>query len=547
MAVAADIDLDAEYWKIVNREFGKREKRLRPPVVKLYDGNWTLRGRVMHFYNAEFREIELETGIGKFEMPEEYYLSKWVTDHDKREFKNIHVSCEKDGIRWTGRLDYYEIESDKNGKTVVRCIFKHDYEELKHMLCWANPFLPAELQFPKVWLLFGQAKWAIKTTLLANIMRLESSLWMLPDNPLDISQWFNFDQSTWSMVVAPDQGEPDNSPLAVVYSRFKYAHDAIKNVAEDAQLTPVFRRYFDGDDPPWPGADLRHGCLIIDFEDNSGWQTGTSFGGSIFTGLIHALVNIGSDGLTEGIDIIDDPAWPEEYYQEGWIGTLPVAPGIIYRQGDNTGIQTSLFRASEAKDIQHVAGGHSARGVNEAISFAVQMAGDLIAMIIGVPPVGGAVDAVLRPLYSDVFLAFQAWKDTGRAQRLGFSHYQERLAEGADRAYSLQAIIALRTSIWSTREMFTHKFTVADGRPWLVGARGKGHFYLGHRIGSTAKGTPKGKIYVDRVREIALRFDRSTAPTWEITVGERVQEDPIIKAFERIQELFGIARDLGLV
>lgn len=175
------------------------------------------------------------------------------------------------------------------------------------------------------------------------------------------------------------------------------------------------------------------------------------------------------------------------------------------------------------------------------------MAGDLIAAILFVPPIGGAVDAILRPLYTDVFLAFMSWSDPGRATSLGFSHYHERFAEGADRAYTLRALIALRTSIWATRETFTHKLTVADGHPWIIGQRGKGHFYLGDRVGSTVRGTPKGKIYVDRVSEITLSWDRKTSPSWSIVIGQRKQYDPVLRALEKVQELFSIARDLGVL
>jgi hypothetical protein len=181
------------------------------------------------------------------------------------------------------------------------------------------------------------------------------------------------------------------------------------------------------------------------------------------------------------------------------------------------------------------------------ISAAIQMAGDLIAAMIGVPPVGGAADAILKPLYTDVFLAFMHWKDLGRKATLGDFCYQERWAEGSDRAYTLSAIVALRTSIWATRQTFTHRLEVADGAPWLVGQRGRGHFYLGHRVGSVPKGTPKGKIYVDRVTEIGLTWDRQTTPTWQVIIGERVMEDPILKALKKVKEIAGIARDLGVL
>ncbi|MFE7797054.1 hypothetical protein [Nocardia sp. NPDC057440] len=361
MAVTS-IDPDVEFFNIVNRIKDERDKRVRQPVVRLHDGNWVLRGRAAHLYEASFSEIENETGVGTIEMPYEYYLSQWIVDHDNRDTKNVHISVEKDGVRWTGRMWQYEIDRNAEGKTIVRAIFKHDYEEFKHILCWANPFLPAEVQFPRLWLLFGTAKWCLKTTLFVNILRLEASLWSLPDDPMDASQWFDLNQANWSMVVAPDSGV-DHSPLAVVHSRFKDFHSVQKSVAEDAQLTPVFRRWFEGDDAPWVGADLRHGCLIIDYEDKSAWTEGTSFGGSIFTGLIHALIGIGSDGLTQDVDVLPDPIFPDEYFEPGYKGTTAKVPSILYREGEHTGIQTSLFIGSPAKDARHVTGGHSMPGV----------------------------------------------------------------------------------------------------------------------------------------------------------------------------------------
>lgn len=547
----ATLDFDAEFKAITDRLKAERVKRLRMPSVRMFDGNWVLRGRVNHSYASSFQELDSETGMGTIELPLEHYLAQWVVDHDSRPTKNVHIAVDKDGVRWTGRMDRYEIDKTDSWHIIVRVIFKHDYEELKHILVWSNPFLPAEIQFPRLWLLFGPARWCVKTTLFVNILRLESSLWSLPDDPLNLSNWGGLDQSNWSMVVKPDTFAADTSLFAIIHSRFKDFHSVVKPTLEDAQLTPTFRRFLTGDAPPWAGANLRNGCLVIDIEDKSDWATGTSFGGDIFAGLLYAATHFNTDGYNDGTVLVADPAWPAQYSQPGWKSILPGAPGIIYRDASgHSGIQTSLFTGSPAKDAQHVTGGHSMPGVNELISAAIQMAGDLIAAMIGVPPVGGAADALLKPLYTDVFLAFMAVKDLTRTSgpnSLGFSHYKERWADGADKAYSIAAILSLRTSLWATRETFTHKLTVADGCPWLVGQSGYGNFYLGDRIGSTVQGTPKGKVYVDRVSEITLTWDRKTSPTWNITIGQRKAEDPVIKAMERIQEMAGLAHDLGVL
>ena len=52
-------------------------------------------------------------------------------------------------------------------------------------------------------------------------------------------------------------------------------------------------RYLPGDPLPWPGADLRYGTLVIDIVDKSGVLTGTSHGGTIFSGLQRTVVQFG--------------------------------------------------------------------------------------------------------------------------------------------------------------------------------------------------------------------------------------------------------------
>lgn len=545
--MTATIDFDAVFKDLKAQSRAERELRRQPPLVRFWDGNWNFRGKVTRVISADVTEMNNETGTATFELPLDYYISQWIVDIDSRATMNVHVTIDKDGIRWSGRMDSFSVEKKDDGTRTLRVAFKHDYEELKHIIIYPNPWLPPEIQFPRLWVLFGPSKWALKLTLMFAIMRLESSIWTLPDDPMDPAQWFNFNQSTWSMVVAPSAIEADNSIPAIVHARMKTMHECSRKITEDAQLTWTFRRFLNGDPEPWPGANLRHGCLIIDLVDKSGFTHGTSFGGNIFAGLIHAFFDFDSEGLEEGIDIINDPNLPEEYGESTFVGTLPQAPWVVYRDGPRTGIQSSEFTFKPATDVGTVGGGHSMPGVNELIGAAINMIGDLTAMIPGVPPLGGVADAILKPLYTDVFLAFGKWKSPGRAQRLGWSHYHEHWAEGADRAYTLAWLLAMRTGMWVTREQTSHSVKVIDGAPYKIGAQGYGHFYLGDRIGSTIAGMPPGRVFIDRVSQVRLSWDRDKAPVWEITIGARDPQDPVIKAWEQIQDIIGLVRDLGLV
>ncbi|MEA1798952.1 Gp37-like protein [Rhodococcus qingshengii] len=546
MTSVETIDFDAVFTQITDRLKVEQSRRLTPPLVRLWDGDWNLRGIIKRENNASFQYLDNETGIGSLEMPLDYFMSKWLVDIDGRGTTNVHITIDKDGSRWGGRMDEFKIIKDDDGRKYVRVIFKNDYEELKHILAWSNPFLPAEVQFPRLWICFGRARWALKTTLLVNLMRLESSLFMLPDDPMDPNGWNNFDQSTWWNVVKPDL-EPDHSVGAIVHSRFKNMHDVSKKIVADAQLSWEPRRYLQGDPPPWPGANIRHGCLVWDLIDKSGWNTGTSFGGNIFEGLFHELINIGADGITENVEQVDDPNVPGEYLTPGYKGTIPSMPGVVYREGEHTGIQASEFSHKPATDVGVVAGGHSMPGVNELISAAVQMVGDLTAMIPGVPPLGGVADAILKPLYTDVFLAFGKWKSPQRAQRLGGSHYHEKWAEGGDRAYTLAFLLAMRAGMWSTRETNRVTLTVADGAPWRIGQRGHGHFFLGDRVAFSVLGMKPGRLFVERVSELTLAWDRDSTPGWQIQIGQREAEDPVARMAEDMQDFLGMLQELGVM
>lgn len=545
MTSVQTIDFDAVFTQITDRLKAEQNQRLTPPLVRLWDGDWNLRGIIKRENNASFQYLDNETGIGSLEMPLDYFMSKWLVDIDGRGTTNVHITIDKDGSRWGGRMDEFKIIKDDDGRKYVRVIFKNDYEELKHILAWSNPFLPAEVQFPRLWICFGRARWALKTTLLVNLMRLESSLFMLPDDPMNPAMWNNFDQSTWWNVVKPDL-EPDHSVGAIVHSRFKNMHDVSKKIVADAQLSWEPRRYLQGDPPPWPGANIRHGCLVWDLIDKSGWTTGTSFGGNIFEGLFHELINIGADGITENVEQVDDPNVPGEYLTPGYKGTIPSMPGVVYREGEHTGIQASEFSHKPATDVGVVAGGHSMPGVNELISAAVQMVGDLTAMIPGVPPLGGVADAILKPLYTDVFLAFGKWKSPQRAQRLGGSHYHEKWAEGGDRAYTLAFLLAMRAGMWSTRETNRVTLTVADGAPWRIGQRGHGHFFLGDRVAFSVLGMKPGRLFVERVSELTLAWDRDSTPGWQIQIGQREAEDPVARMAEDMQDFLGMLQELGV-
>lgn len=572
----------------------REKKRLAAPVVRLWDGDYNLRGQVAGERKLEFEFVENDVGVASIELPLDHYLSQWVMNHKGRTKRNVHITIDKQGARWSGCMDRYRVVRDKKGDAFVELLFKHDYEQTKHILVWSNPFLRPEFQFPKLWIIFGPAKWCLLVTLFVNLLRLETSLWTLPDNPLDINEWMgpSFWPGNWRNIVKPSPLLDDNSNLTVVFSRFKPFYDVAKTVLADAQLSLTCRRYLAGeDDHPfrdlsgWYGNDMiedlftlipiRHGCLVWDIKDRSGWGGETAFGGSILTGFVRAMVNITSDGLTEGVDVFTgDPTFPGEYYVPGLLGTRPQAPWVVYEEGLYSGIEESEFIYYEATDTSVVMGGQSAPGVNEAISTGINMGGDFLTSLINstlapagpvggaidMPPLGGVMDAVAKIFYENVIAAFMEFPSLRAAELslpiaglenaltgLGDFHYYEGWADGADRAFTISALAAARSKFWDTRAKHAHTIKVTDAAPYYIGDNGEGDFWLGDRVATSVLGYPDpDTLFVERVNKIKYTSDKDGPSGWVLDIGYREPADPLIKSLEMIRDINGAISQLGV-
>jgi hypothetical protein len=554
-AVGVAVTVEEIYENAVAVRRSRKAARIAPPLIRLWDGDWNLRGLCRAEVEADFRWLLNESGTGRLVLPADHYLAEWILDSESRATENIHVTVDKDGARWSGRMKHATLTKTDTGERTVVVQFMHDYEELKWIQAWSNPFFPAAFQFPRVFILAGPSKWCLKLSLLLNVLRKEASLWQLPDDPLDPAQWLNLDMSQWSMVVAPSAFLDDTSAWTVLSSRWKTWHDMSADILEDAQLMVTCRRWLEGDPAPWPGAELRNGCLVFDVVDKSGYFAGTSAGGSVLDGLVRTVYQYTEDFLEETSEVVPDPNMPVQYEEPGWLGTVPSSPWVIYRDGEYTGIETVEYTVAPATAVQVNCGGRSPYGVNEAISQAVQTLGNLTSTVsvglpigqISLPPLGGVIDTALKPLYSDTVLAWMSFKSPLRASRMGWSHYFEYFQTGADQAYSLSSLIALRAGLMATRRRISHKISVADGAPYFIGENGRGHFFLGDRVGATLQGLPRGQVHVEQVTELELSWKRDAAPTWKVTIGDaRALQDPVSKAMKYIQSIMGDLHDLGV-
>jgi hypothetical protein len=504
-------------------------------------------------YKSTFSWISNDSGPGQTELPMDSHVAEYIKDMqgriDRGEGRNVHVTVDYCGARWSGRMDKYSIEQREDGDVVMVVDWLNDYENTKWIACWSNPFLPAFIQFPRVWLVPGPITWILKLTMFLNLFRHHNPLVTLPDDPLDFQSWFtNLDQSTWQMVVKP-QSFLDAVGSGVVWglvsSRWKTWHDMAHTMLEDGELSVECRRYLPGDEPPWPGADLRYGTLVFDLIDKSGVHVGTSNGGSIFDGLFRTVAEFADDFIDSTDELILDADTPNDYFLPGLKLTKKEKPYVVFREGNNSPIQSSSYIVSPAKGVTVNVGGKSMPGVNEAISASIQAAGDILGSIAQIGSLGGTIDALVKPIYEDTILAWWSMKSPLRAQHSGWSRYEEYFQDGADKAYTIASLMVLRAGFWATKTTTSWKVNVVDGLPFLIGDSGLGHFFLDDRIGLVLEGDTG--IHVDRCRKLDLAWDEENPPEWQITVGdERVHQDPAARAWGRIEQIISALKDLGV-
>ncbi|MDJ0404040.1 phage tail protein [Rhodococcus erythropolis] len=529
--------------------------RLEPPLMRLWDGDYNMHHIVGCEYSANFEWINNDSGTGLTELPFDSAAAQWIYDVKGRiargEKRNVHISIDKNGARWSGRMQDFSVEKRDDGTVVMVVRWIHDYETLKHYQVWCNPFTAAAVQWPRVFMLAGPGIWALKCSLFLQIMRENTSLWRIPDDPLNLNSWGSgLDMSNWSVVVKPTSFMQDlaaGSLWTVVSSRFKTWHDMAKRPLADGEYTVVVRRWFTGDELPWPGANLRHGALVVDIVDKSGYYTGTATSGSMFTGLKRTVAHFAENFIDSTLDLVNDNSIPADYLKAGVKSTDKAMPYVVFREGEETGIQTSTFLYTPSTATQINVGGHSAPGVDETISASIQAVGDILGNLAQIGSLGGSIDTLAKPFYQGTLFAWMSLPSKERKDNSGWASYFEYFQDGADRAYTLSSLMVLRAGFWSTRTWFSHELVVADGAPWLIGDQGQGHLWLGDRCGSTVTGDITGEVYVSRVHKIGLAWDRETAPDWMPTIGDdSAKTDPVQHAHELLEDVKASLMDAGV-
>ena len=342
----------------------------------------------------------------------------------------------------------------------------------------------------------------------------------MPDDPFDADQWGETFTNPWGdhQVHIKCKALPfdDSSLWTVLGTRMNPIDSVLADALEDAQLTIRWRRVFTDEGESETGLlfapEPANGALVLEIVDDSGYYNkalgGTFLGGSIIDGMVRSVVQY-AGGLIEdsGVLINDDETYyPDEYYGPGFLGTLATAPWLVIRDNSWTPMETAELTWSPATAVSVVVGGDNP-AADAVARLIIETTGNILGYFLlgGFSSAGTIAADLAMPFLVGTIFAWLEWKNSARADNLGWVHLWELYQQGAENnSWSLSAIAALRGGFLASRSETSHTMSLR-GNSWIIPGV---HFQIGSRIGSTCRGFDN-LVFVNQVEEVISSWDHS--------------------------------------
>lgn len=475
------------------------------------------------------------TASGSFTVRANHYLAKMIMriPNDPDECKNIVIRVDRfgGGWRWTGLMHHWTVET-KDGVDYLTASFNDDMQFLQFLLGPPNPLLPLPLfQAPRDWFQFGPGIWCVSTFFLLNLIRKEGNLWTIPDDPLDITQWFPLsllDFANWQVHVKLKPFLLDSSLWTFIGSRMSTVDSVIADTLDDGQLCLDYRRIFTDEGETVTGLlnnDIANGALVFEVTDRSGWTLpgGTFFNGTVAGGLVRSVLTFSEgfveDTLTQVLD--DESLYPDEYWQAGWLSTFASAPTVCVRDSYWNDLQSKVTH-SPATAVSVIVGGDNPTA-DAVIKLIIQTTGNLLGyfLLFGFDSLGDIAADLIMPFLVGTVLAWLEWKNFGRAQNLGWVHLWEIFQRGGEQnSWSLAALAALRGGFKATEDQTSHTMVI-DESTWVIPGL---HCQIGDRVASTAGALQRSAgidlMFINQIEEQSLTGDDTGSSQFLMKCGQ---------------------------
>lgn len=491
-----------------NRTFAENLLRthLDRPTILVLDEQDNPRGFVHGEISASVEELLNDTGSATVKLHADDPIAQWSLDLPVEATPTVVI--QHGSYRWSGKIDVVDYDFSADGEGTVTWKVLHEYEVMKHILCWSNPFSHVSFQWPKAMLLAGPSAWVVRSFLMLNVMRLETKLWTLPDDVFSEAAWkekyANWSSENWGIFVKP--GPPmlqDPTPWTILTSRFANFHDLVSDTLASAQLKLDVSLWLPGDPQPAPEyATLTKPTTVVDVV----WQGGADDVEMAKGGVWKIWAKRIVDGVEDVVEEIVAPDRPDLGNRYGG----NVLPLVIYRAHEHEpAVPGSGLKIVKPKAYQVVHGGKSPGWVNAGIKMGMNALLGWLGAMIGNP---GLALGVFDDQVEDVVLAFGSGKSDRRHKAMGRRAYPEHWQSGGEVGFSLSGLQAQRAGMHATRGYISYRAEIPGGGPYIMGR----HFVLGDRVGFEIRDT----VWVSRMEAYRLSWDRGSDPIPDISVGD---------------------------
>lgn len=555
------------------------------PLFRLADKDLTLVGELTGEMSAEFEELMIDSGTARYVIRYDNWLVDYIVNLTRVE-EDLHLVIDKNPLaptdarnRWAGKIHTINIQRHDDGTSTVEMLAISNREHAKRLLFAASPFLPPEIQLPKMWIMPGPLRTVLFVSCFINLARLfvpglsfltnifNPASWL---NPLNTDSLYNVNPLNWPIQVAFVNPVTDTSDWTVLGASWTDWHSATSDILKNSGCMMRAYTYLVGD--TWnPYGELSgviglsqvtqianalvtpgRNCVIFAFLDKSG-HTGPT--GSALDGLLDVigvnLDNVFSSVLVDagtGLSLDGEPVFETQGNNfpifASLLGTAPPVPKIIWREGQFTALIDATHTLHKGSPRTVMTGSKSPSLVNQlqtfGIKYALSQLSDLINVGIGTvfntafqAPLTNGLESLYQGQLDNVLFAWERWTDPLRALTNGELSYQEYFERGSGTAYTLAGFLTLDTALFKTRAYQGFKAVVRNGHPWTIG--------VDTELGDRNAFEFDGVLYVDQIFGDKTKLDRKTGVMASITVGDgKDKEDPIARTMQAVSSLYTV-------
>lgn len=543
--------------QLADRRLGYLSKKVKQPLIRLWDKEMALLARVTIPESWDCEEIAYDDGTAHIEIVGKD--NNWLREilcFQTRPAEDLHITIDPDPDkphdwknRWGGKVETIEDVEEKGSPTTTRISAVSNRIHLSHILLAATPLLPHAIQPIKMFLWGGPCVTTCATAVMINLARIYTlnGFWPIPRQLFAPQTWLdNVNPLNWPVQVMPVNPILDQSRWVTIGARWKDAKTVLTPVMQDAGVICHAYTWLPGDPAPYEAFGSlkeqlkpQRACVILSFEDQSGVGGPT---GTAVDGLINLFAATADDLITESLFPIDgDGDGETDPFIRKILGVAPKRPPFVYRDTGYGGVNSRTMVIHKAKAVSFVVGGRSPQWVNQLISFGIKYGLAQLSNVISLGP-GGAANVPgsigLEELYqdqlADTVLAFMPFQDQRRTSAVGSYARNEAFGQGSGSAFTINSVMDIRKIWYETRAYTSFKFDVGDGAPFVLGED--------IRLGSRVSAERKGIIYTDQILAIKRSGDRNSSGRPVISFGDDSrEEDPVARGMTAIANVANFA------